>query len=223
MQDWKYFKNTRYMVSGEGNVFSTYTNKILKTTDDGHGYACVTLWIDGISEKYKVHRLVAECFLDNPENLIEVNHKDGNKTNNLADNLEWVTRRENMLHAWKNNLMRIGSDCVISKLDEKAVEQIKLMFIQGLSNQDIAEKFNVARGTVSKIRQLKTWKHVRPDLVFEDHSVTKNSGSKLSVEDIPIIRRMYTEGYSLSEIGRKFNVHSGTISGVISGRSYRNY
>ena len=83
--------------------------------------------------------------------------------------------------------------------------------------------FKVARGTISKIRQLKTWKHVRPDLVFESNSVTKTTGGKLSIEDIPRIREMYSQGYSLAEIGRKFNVHSGTISGVISGKSYKNY
>ena len=65
------------------------------------GYASVRL----PDKNHLVHRMVAEAFIPNPENKPQVNHKDGNKRNNNASNLEWVTPKENMAHAWANGLV----------------------------------------------------------------------------------------------------------------------
>lgn len=72
------------------------------------GYYDVTLCKEGKTRTFLVHRLVAEAFIPNPENKEMVNHKDGNKQNNNADNLEWVTRAENDLHA---SLTGLRPDC----------------------------------------------------------------------------------------------------------------
>jgi hypothetical protein len=74
---------------------------------NGHGYINVTLNKGCKSKRgknYYIHILVAENFIPNIENKSEVNHKDGNKKNNSIDNLEWVTRKENMEHAFENGL-----------------------------------------------------------------------------------------------------------------------
>ena len=220
---WKPFRNTRYNISSDGRVFSKLSNKELRPIPDGRGYLAVSLWVDGEMEKYKIHRLVAEVFIENPNNLLEVNHKDGNRHNNTVENLEWLSHSDNMKHAWETGLMCRGSECSISVLNEESVVEIKYMFLKGLTNQDIAEIFGVARGTISKIRQKKTWKHVLPELEYEAFSITKFTGKKLTPEDIPKIRSMYREGASLAEIGRIYGVHSGTISGVVSGKTWTNY
>jgi hypothetical protein len=68
------------------------------------GYVQITLYKDGVGLTHKMHRLVASHFIANPENKPEVNHKDGNKLNNHVTNLEWVTSKENIVHAEKTGL-----------------------------------------------------------------------------------------------------------------------
>lgn len=77
--------------------------KHLKNCFDNHYYH-VTLFLNGKRKIYLVHRLVAQAFIPNPKNLPQVNHKDGNKTNNNAKNLEWVTCSENIKHAFRVGL-----------------------------------------------------------------------------------------------------------------------
>ncbi len=99
-----------YQVSNLGNVRSLRYNdsprknaKIIKPFDNG-GYKRVTFRTNYAGKNFLVHRLVAAAFVPNPENKQDVNHIDGNKFNNRADNLEWVTKSENVLHAIKTGL-----------------------------------------------------------------------------------------------------------------------
>jgi hypothetical protein len=96
---WKKIDGHSYSVSIKGKVRNDRTGKILKSCV-ACGYEQVRL-----CENYKVfsalvHRLVATAFIDNPHKKPEVNHKDGNKTNNCVENLEWVTRSENQKHRY---------------------------------------------------------------------------------------------------------------------------
>lgn len=78
------------------------------------GYFSVVLCKNGDPVSYLVHRLVATAFLANPENLTDVNHKDGNKHNNNIENLEWCTRSHNVQHAWDNKLCTVSENFVNS-------------------------------------------------------------------------------------------------------------
>ena len=86
-----------YMVSSLGRVKSIGYDKerILKPGKIGYGYLQVCLFKDGKRKRYLVHRLVANAFIPNTENLPEVNHKDEDKTNNRVSNLEWMTSKDN--------------------------------------------------------------------------------------------------------------------------------
>ena len=79
--------------------------RILKPGKDRCGYLYVILCKEGIKKKYYVHRLVAEAFIPNPDNLPQINHIDENKENNHVDNLEWVTCKENINHGTHNKRM----------------------------------------------------------------------------------------------------------------------
>lgn len=97
-----------YLVSNTGKVKSLDWNhsgkeKELSQYEQG-GYKLVGIRRKGVHHNYLVHRLVAIAFLDNPLNLPDVNHIDGNKTNNNVSNLEWVTKSENIRHAIEHGL-----------------------------------------------------------------------------------------------------------------------
>jgi hypothetical protein len=92
-----------YQVSNIGNVKGII--KTLKPNKTSKGYLHISLYKNRISKTFKLHRIVAQNFISNPENKLEVNHMDGNKLNNKIDNLEWNTRFENNKHAIDNKLI----------------------------------------------------------------------------------------------------------------------
>lgn len=101
----KVVDNDNYSISNDGIVKNkTGKEKVLRERKDG--YLEVQLYRDGIRSHKRVHRLVAEAFIPNPENKPDVNHKDGNKHNNSVDNLEWVNKSENMQHAYRTGLAK---------------------------------------------------------------------------------------------------------------------
>ena len=84
-----------YSVSDNGDVFSHISNKWLKSSLMSNGYKSVELFNNGKSKRILVHRLVAEAFIDNPQGLPYVNHKDEDRSNNCVENLEWCTAKYN--------------------------------------------------------------------------------------------------------------------------------
>jgi hypothetical protein len=127
MEIWKNIKGyeNKYQISNFGNVKSLdYINNLgklkkgkkLKYRITEKGYNSAMLYNNGVQKCYRVHRLVAEAFIDNKNNKPFINHKDGNKLNNNIYNLEWCTHKENVQHAFLNNLNRYD---INKKRDEK--------------------------------------------------------------------------------------------------------
>lgn len=142
-----------YDVTECGDVINKHTGRKLKPQRNGKGYYRV-----GIGKKLLfVHRLVAEKYVPNPENKEQVNHKDGNKLNNHASNLEWVTNQENRNHAIQNRLHTCGEDCSWSKLTKEQVKFIREH--TELTSTELAKIFNVSSKNVRDIRSYNTWKY----------------------------------------------------------------
>ena len=162
-----------YEVSNLGRVRSLvrqvhhrcYGGKILTQPNAVTGYKCVTLHP---GRKWQlVHRLVAEAFIDNPAQNPQVNHKDGNKKNNIIGNLEWCTASENIKHAFRTGLKspgpgtEKGEQCPSSKLKESQVREIKMRIAAGAKYREIANDYHVSKSAISEIKAGRSWGHVQ--------------------------------------------------------------
>jgi hypothetical protein len=164
-----------WLVERAGRVFVRGGNycKIQKH----FGYSKVRLYkFDGekTAKWFCVHRLVAEAFIPNPQNKIQVNHINCIKDDNRVENLEWATRRENQKHAVLNNLYKIkkGEDSYLAKLTNDNVYEIKrLRAVENTKSKDLAKMFNVCVVTINRIIGGDSWKHV-PDYKIELENAT---------------------------------------------------
>lgn len=151
---YKHYTIDDYEITKDGRIINKHNGRTVKPQMNGTGYCRVSIG----GKLQFVHRLVATKYIPNPENLPQVNHKDGNKLNNSVDNLEWVSNRDNSLHALKNGWMRIEENHQFAKLNRKQVQFIKSH--DEMSRKELAELFNVSPRTITDIRKGKTWKTV---------------------------------------------------------------
>ena len=152
MRKYRKYDLSDYTVTKDGEIINNHNGRKIKPQPNGKGYLRFSLG----GKMVFVHRLVAELYVPNPENKPQVNHKDGNKCNNSADNLEWVTNQENRNHAVKTGLQLNASACSWAKLDWE-----KVYFIRKhpeISPTDLAKLFKVTRSTITAVRANKSWK-----------------------------------------------------------------
>lgn len=156
----KYNLKFDYYVTDDGRIWSDRTKKYLSFQYDKDGYVKVSMRsTDNKSHRYSVHRLVLENFdpVKNME-LLQVNHKDGNKLNNRLENLEWVTCKENIQHAINNNLRaKINGS---AKLVPAQVIEIYKRANNGESNVKLAKEFNMHPDQIGRIKNKKVWKDI---------------------------------------------------------------
>lgn len=154
-----------YAVSDFGNVKrisrgrSTYIDRKLKPKVDSYGYFQVNL----IEKNYLIHHLVAQAFIGKRPKNLEVNHKNGIKTDNRLLNLEYVTRGENIKHGHRNNLYPsfAGESNPNSKLKESDILKIREMAKNtNLRQIEIGKRFNVSQRMVSLIVRKENWKNI---------------------------------------------------------------
>ena len=152
MRNYKTLGIEDYEITVDGEIINRHTGRKIKPQPNGKGYLRVS-----IGKKLRfVHRLVAEKYVPNPEGKPQVNHKDGNKLNNCANNLEWVTNYENRRHAIKHDLHLKGEKCPWAKLSKDQV-----CFIRNhpeILEKELAKLFGVKRETISTVRTYKSWK-----------------------------------------------------------------
>ena len=177
-------EHPRYLVSNFGRVLNAKTQRILKQCVNSAGYKKVVL--NG-KNKY-VHRLVAEAYIQNPDALPEVNHKDGNKWNNTVENLEWVSKSENAKHAFDLGLRsvdgytryRVSQSCRRFSVSE--VEEIKRMYDEGMTKKEIADIIGCSSSVICNLLNDKTYREIE---------MTPYDVARITVDHLNELRDLY--------------------------------
>ena len=163
-ETWKTIENfPDYLISNKGRIKSKNRNNLISTRVHAGYYDCRIKDQDGNKKSPRIHRLVAEEHVDNPnpEKYTVVNHIDGDKLNNIADNLEWCTVAENNQHALENIVFDYSNNNPRAHLTTSEAEDICKRVAGGQSIADImgvSERYTRAR--VEKIRQRKTYTEI---------------------------------------------------------------
>lgn len=162
-----------YFIHSDGYVISRKLGKERRMAGNMRsgktkGYDTVALMKSGVQVGRSVHRLVAEHFLDRVDEKNEVNHKDGNKLNNKADNLEWVSRKENMRHSVKTGLwtsptkehykmirQRAGQSVALFTMEE-ASDLMEMMAALKLSSRKMAAIVGCSKPTILRLQHNST-------------------------------------------------------------------
>lgn len=156
--------NPFYSVSNFGRIRNDETNRILSGSLHKDGYIFVT--IDGT--QIPLHRLIALVFCDGFEEGKVINHKDGNKQNNFADNLEWVTQQENVKHSHSNDLQPKGLKTYTGRFTVAQREEIKRLWDSGeKSKREIAKMYCVSHTCICDIINDK-YKYAEKTNVYEE-------------------------------------------------------
>jgi hypothetical protein len=158
-----------YYRRGRGAHIADTPQRILKPVPLTTGYLSVGLRKNGELTTTRIHKMVALAFLPLADSSLQLNHKDGNKSNNTAENLEWVTARQNVRHylnvlggAIANNFKeQQGEKNHQAKLTDSQAVTIRALYSTGeYSHREIAKMYGVSKPTVGRIIRRQTWTHI---------------------------------------------------------------
>ena len=160
----------RFQISNLGNIYSKKNKKQLVQGTSKTGYKVLSTRIggkNGIYKCFKVHRLVAQAFIPNPENKPFVNHIDGNKLNNHVNNLEWCTNQENIKHAYDTGLLDLTHLQEFNKKARKLTKE-EVYFVRKhytprhkeYGARALGRKYNVDKNTILDILSFKAYKDI---------------------------------------------------------------
>lgn len=163
--------DTKYEVYDDGRIFSHISNIFLKPYVSQCGYLIVDVSLNKKRYTRQVHRLVAHAFIPNPDKFETVNHKDGDKTNNCVENLEWLTIKDNVRHAWETGLVkpRSGTDNPANKYTEEQIRHVcSILETGGKDYRNISKITGVSYDTIKDIKYKKTWVNVSIEYDIKD-------------------------------------------------------
>ena len=212
-----------YYITKSGKIFSTLTNKELKFDRSCRGYCKVKLMDRRLGRfiTLQVHRIVATQFIPNPNNLPEVNHKDGNKSNNSIYNLEWCTAEYNHRHAKETNLYKVEEDSPRAKLTKEQVINIYKDYESCKNKTTLAKKYNVSDTLIGEIVRGVRWSRTYKEYYGRASEYKKPKRKKLSKQDLrAIIWKYYVEHKNTMIIEKETGVTNGYISKIVRGIVY---
>ena len=140
----------KYYVSNYGNIKNS-NGIVLKPYKINSGYYCIKLWLSNVSKSFLIHRLVAEYFIDNPNNNPNVDHIDSNRLNNHYSNLRWVTQLENIKNHKLTGNALVGFKHPMSSVSKGDVENILNLFNSGIKRKEIYKLYSCCRQTIDNV------------------------------------------------------------------------
>lgn len=147
-----------YKIYDDGTVIGKRGVPLIPWKSKG-GYLLVNLCIDGHKSHHLLHRLVAQTYLPNPNNLPQINHKDGDKLNNKVENLEWCSQSDNMKHSFRE----LGRKPIRSnaKLTDQQVIELCQLRASGSTYYELGDMFGISYQAAHRISAGDTYKHVK--------------------------------------------------------------
>lgn len=179
-----------------------------------NGYFMVSLYTDNIQYQLFLHRIVAKVFLPNPDNKPQVNHRNGIKTDNRVENLEWVTQSENQLHAYSTGLQGAGENGYQAKLTNDQVEWARENYVCGskeFGSVALAKMLGISQSALFEILVGQTYKDAGGII----HS-TKPRGN-VPTDIRREIQRLYKPRdpeFGAQALARKFGLHRRTVERI---------
>lgn len=221
-----------YHVSNLGNVKRIKKlnnqhepNTILKPFLTANGYTRVQLFLHGKKKNHFIHRLVATAFLENPKNKTQVNHINGEKTNNCITNLEWSTPSENGKHSYKV-LGRVPS----RKIDVTKIESIRIRYANGEKLNHIAKEYNVNPSTIWNICTGANYVDYPGPIVMKGQKGSGNGATLLTESMVLKIRELHLKysqekkpyGWATWKVSQEFEGLSlSVIRHIVSRRTWK--
>lgn len=224
---WKDIKGYEgiYQVSNLGRVYNSKYHRFLSTpTNRKKKYVDVALNKNGVAKSYKVHRLVADAFIPNPNNLPFVNHKDENPSNNCVDNLEWCTNEYNLKYGNAHKKQALSRSVLTA---HQILECYNLMK-NGYSMTDIGKIYGVSGQTISRaLTKNKKYnydettnsKTTYTDIQQRGVDVMSKKHRKLSDEQILEAYTQYRCGKTLTALSKVYRVSTATLSNIFNGKT----
>ena len=210
----------RETLSKRGVLMKFKGRMLSLNSKDKDGYILVSLVRNKQKTTSKVHRLVCEAFLPNPENRPQVNHKNGIKNDNRLDNLEWCTSSENQLHSIHTLSKKIlkGEEIGHNVLNENLIFKILEKKREGYSYTELENMFGINRSTIHSAFKY-TWKHLNLGEIPNKKQKGKR-GLECSTAYIPdeticeIYKKAHSKEYTQKEIGDMYGVPFQTVSAI---------
>lgn len=149
---------SEYIIKEDGTIWSVHHNRPLSIHKDRKGYCRVNM--KGVGTQL-VHRIIALEYLPNPDNLPQINHLDGDKSNNSITNLEWTTGKKNVEHSVLTGLIKRGDKRPNAKFSDNMVRECRALRLEGWTYYKLADKYGCSFQSVHRICTHQTYTHVK--------------------------------------------------------------
>lgn len=151
----------KYIVGEDGSIVSKKTGAQMYVYVNEKGYNFIRLRVGGRAKTMLVHRVVALEHIPNPDNLPEINHLDGDKSNNATYNLEWTTGKKNVEHSVMTGLIKRGDKRPNAKLSDKQVVEMRyLREERKLTYYELGDLFNISYQSAHRVCNHLTYTHI---------------------------------------------------------------